>query len=842
MKVSELAKELNTTSVEILKTLKTLMLKSKDENQELNVAVESVVRSEFANPRKIAAKKEEKEKTPKPKKEEAKAEEKSVQTEQMVVKKKAVKKKTATKEKKENSKEENKEEKKAKQPKTLKKTDELKLKKSLMVEEADKEAKVKEEGKDKGQGEVKERVNAKAQAEKSKDKEKAPAAKKRRVSRQPVITLKPLARKKKKSSKDDSRSADFSQNPEQILTMSSEGSMSIANDEIKGSLQSEEGASVPLPQVQIPPKIDTYDDLEIKVPITVKELSIKIQQKPSVVLAKLMGMGIMTNINQSLDADIVGLLTQQFGINLVKIKTQEEHLIEFHKQQEEEEGTLQLRAPVVTFMGHVDHGKTTLLDKIRKSKVADREHGGITQHMGAYSVEIQRGRITFLDTPGHEAFTSMRARGAHITDLVVLVVASDEGVMPQTIEAVDHARAADVPIVVALTKIDKQNSDPDKVKKQLAAHNLASEDWGGKTVVVGVSGVTGEGVNELLELILLEAELLELKANHEKKASGIIVEAHLSQGKGAVSTVIVQSGKLMEGDIIVVGSHYGRIKAMFNDLHQPIKEAGPSMPAEVLGLSKVPDAGEMFYVVDDEKQAREISLRRSEQLKKAKLQSKQKITLEGLYAQLQDGAVKELNVIIKSDVQGSLEALKDSLEKIPSDKVKVNFIHLGVGDINASDVVLAVASKAIIIAFHVGVSTNAKAELKKEPVDIREYRIIYDAVDDVKNALEGLLEEKIKKNFLAKVEIREVFKLSKHGIVAGCYVEKGKVHRKDHVDIIRNGEVVFSGVISGLKRFKDDVKEVAEGTECGISVEGYDKYQSGDIIEAFAIERIAQKL
>ncbi|OGX19607.1 MAG: translation initiation factor IF-2 [Omnitrophica WOR_2 bacterium GWC2_45_7] len=436
----------------------------------------------------------------------------------------------------------------------------------------------------------------------------------------------------------------------------------------------------------------------------------------------------------------------------------------------------------------------------------------------------------------------MRARGAHITDLVVLVVAADEGVMQQTEEAIDHARAAGVPILVALNKIDRRNADIDRVKKELSERDLMPEDWGGKTVVAPVSAVTGEGVDSLLEMILLEAELLELKTNYEKSASGIVVEAHLSGGKGAVTTLIVQSGTLREGDILVVGPHLGKVKAMFDDHKRAVKEAGPSMPVEILGLSHVPEAGEAFYVVADEKQAKEITSKREEDLKNKKLHSYQKISLEDLYSQIQQGVVKELSVIIKADVQGSLEALKDSLEKIPSDKVKLKFIHLGVGDINASDVVLAVASKAIIIGFHVGVDPRAKQELEKKPVDVRHYRIIYDAVNDIKNALEGMLEAKTRKKFLSRIEIREVFKLSKHGIVAGCFVVKGKVNRKVHVDVLRNDAVVYSGVISSLKRFKDDVRDVAEGMECGISVEGFDKYQVGDIIEAYEIESIAQKL
>ncbi len=584
-------------------------------------------------------------------------------------------------------------------------------------------------------------------------------------------------------------------------------------------------------------------ELELKIPISVKDFSVRIQQKTSLVLKKLMQMGVMCNINQNLDEDVVKRLAVDFGYFIIKMKTQEQQLIETHQKEEEDPSTLEFRAPVVTFMGHVDHGKTSLLDRIRKSQIVDSEHGGITQHIGAYSVRLPKGKITFLDTPGHEAFTAMRARGAHITDLVVLVVAADEGVMPQTEEAIDHARAADVPLVVAMNKIDRRNADPDRIKKELSEHGLNPEDWGGKTIVVGVSAVTGEGIDQLLEMILLEAEMLELKANRNKAASGIVVEAHLSRGKGAVASLIVQSGTLYVNDIIVVGSYYGKIKAMFDDQERPVREAGPSTPVEILGLPGVPEAGEQFYVIQDEKQAREIALMRSEQLKKEKLMaSSKRVTLEDLYSQIQEGSIKELNVILKADVQGSVEALRDSLEKIPSNEVKVKFIHTGVGDVNASDVILAVASNAIIIAFHVGIGPKAADDLEKQPVDVRQYRIIYDAVNDVRKALEGMLAPKMKRRDLSQIDVRQVFKLSKSGIIAGCYVTKGKVTRKSNIEVIRNGEVIFSGTISTLKRFKDDVREVAEGYECGVSINGFTDFQPGDKLVTFEIETIARTL
>jgi len=583
-------------------------------------------------------------------------------------------------------------------------------------------------------------------------------------------------------------------------------------------------------------------DIEITLPITVNGFAVRINQKTNVVLKKLLDMRIFANINQNLTEEIVTKLATAFGFNLIVGKTKEEELVTDHKQQQEDPSLLKPRAPVVTFMGHVDHGKTSLIDRIRSEKVADSEHGGITQHIGSYSVTVPgKGRIAFLDTPGHEAFTAMRSRGAHVTDIVVLVIAADDGVMPQTIEAINHAKAANVPIVVALNKIDKKTADPDRVKKQLMQYDLTPEDWGGKTVIVGVSALTGKGVDELLDLILLEAELLELKANPDKKASGIIIEAHISKGRGPVATILVQSGTLKVGDGVVVGPHFGKVKALFDDHKREVREAGPSTPVEILGLSEVPAAGETFYAVQDEKAAREIAQTRQDKLKDERLSGTAKVSLEELYSAIQAG-VKELRIIIKADVQGSVEAIKEALTKIPDTEVKVRIMHAAAGDVNSSDVLLAVASESIIIAFNVSVDTKAKEELEKTPVDVRKYRIIYDAVDDIRKALEGLLAPKLKRHFVGKVEIRNVFKLSRSGVVAGCYVQKGKIRSKSQIDILRNGETVYTGHIGSLKRFKDDVKEVAENFECGITINGFTNIQVGDIIEAFDIESIARKL
>jgi translation initiation factor IF-2 len=634
---------------------------------------------------------------------------------------------------------------------------------------------------------------------------------------EPFVAVKPLAKKRKRSFEDPSgawRGKDH------------QPSASIA------------GAVVPEEQTAGP-----LLDIELPIPISVKDFAVRINQKMNVVLKKLLGMGVFANINQNMGDELVVKLANSFGFNVIKSKTQEEELIDVHQQQKDDPATLKPRAPVVTFMGHVDHGKTSLLDRIRSAKVADSEHGGITQHIGAYSVKTPNGSyITFLDTPGHEAFTAMRARGAHVTDIVVLVVAADDGIMPQTQEAIAHARAANVPIVVALNKMDKKAADPDRVKKQLSELDLMSEDWGGKTGVVPVSALTGQGIDTLLERILLESEILELRANPDKKALGIVIEAHMSKGKGAIASLIVQSGTLREGDAIVIGPLQGKVKAMFDDFGRPIKEAGPSMPVEILGLAEVAAAGEIFYAVESEKRAKEIAEVRQEKIKNEKLSGTAKISLEELYSQIQQGEIKELRVVIKADVQGSLEALKESLGKIPSDEVKLRFIHVAVGDVNASDVVLANASNAIIIAFHVGVDSKARQELESNPVDVREYRIIYDAVEDLRKALEGLLAPKLKRHFVGRAEVRNVFKLSRSGIVAGCYIQKGKIRNKIQAEVLRNGDIVHTGHISTLKRFKDDVKEVAEGFECGITVSHFDTIAVGDIIEAYDIESIARKL
>lgn len=600
--------------------------------------------------------------------------------------------------------------------------------------------------------------------------------------------------------------------------------------------------SVPeLPKVVPPPEVP-LKKLEVKIPITVKDLSTKLNVKPNEIIKEFLKMGLLATINQFLDEGTVSKVAKKFGFEISKLPDVDEELIKV-SEEVEDKSKLVPRPPVITLMGHVDHGKTSLLDAIRKSRLTEKESGGITQHIGAYEVKVRNGYVTFLDTPGHEAFTAMRARGAHATDVVILVVAADDGVMPQTIEAVDHAKAAQVPIVVALNKADKPQANIDRVKKQLMELGLTSEDWGGKTITMPVSAKTGQGIDELLEMLLLEAEMLELKANPTRAAKGVVIEAELSKGSGPIATLLVQNGTLKVGHIIVSGVHYGKIRAMFNDRGQRVNEAPPSMPVEVSGLSGVPLAGETFYVLEDERKAKEIVELRQRKLADKQASLKRHVTLEDLYQQIKDGKTSELKIILKADVQGSIEALKDSLERLSTEEVKLKIIHAGVGEINESDIMLAMASDAIVIGFQVDKSPKAQAMAEEEKVDIRIYRIIYEAISDIKAAMEGLLAPHIEEILLGRAEVRQVFKLSRSGIVAGSFVTKGKIGRQAQIiRLVREGKKVFEGRLSSLKRFKDDVREVAENFECGIGLEGCSDIKAGDIIEAYQIEKTARRL
>jgi translation initiation factor IF-2 len=579
--------------------------------------------------------------------------------------------------------------------------------------------------------------------------------------------------------------------------------------------------------------------IKISETITVGELAKRMGVKATDLIRALMKMGMMVTINHVLDVDTATLLATDFGYEIENVAVDLDIIMESTPDLPED---LVKRPPVVTIMGHVDHGKTSLLDAIREANVIAGEAGGITQHIGAYDVELNGRKITFLDTPGHEAFTAMRARGAKVTDIVILVVAADDGVMPQTREAINHARAAEVPIIVAINKIDKPDSKPERVKQELTEHGLVAEEWGGDTTMVEVSAKKRLNLEELLEMVLLQADVMDLKANPGKQAKGTIVEAKLDKGRGPVATVLVQEGTLKLGDYCVVGIHSGRVRAMQNDRAEKVVEAGPSMPVELIGLSGVPDAGDVFVAMTDEKQAKEIATLRQIKQREVELARHTKLSLDDLYKRIQSGEVKDLNVIVKGDVQGSVEAVGESLRKLSTDAVRLNVIHSAVGAVTETDVNLAAASNAIIIGFNVRPEVKAQGLAEKEGVDIRLYSIIYNAVEDVKKAMEGLLEPTLREKYLGRAEIREVFSVPKIGAVAGSYVQDGKVIRNAQVRLLRDNVVIYEGKMSSLRRFKDDVKEVATGYECGIGLENYNDLKVGDIIEAFEIEKVAATL
>ncbi|AZV56311.1 translation initiation factor IF-2 [Clostridium sp. AWRP] len=586
-------------------------------------------------------------------------------------------------------------------------------------------------------------------------------------------------------------------------------------------------------------------EIEMEDTITVKEFSEKIGKPSTEVIKQLIFMGVMAAINQEIDFSTAEKLGEKFDVTVLRKEEDiNKEAVEQEAEQEDAEDddpNSEKRPPVITVMGHVDHGKTSLLDAIRKSKVTETEAGGITQHIGAYTVNINGEKITFLDTPGHEAFTAMRARGAQITDIVILVVAADDGIMPQTAEAINHCKAANVPIVVAINKIDRPGANVDKVKQELSDYGLVPEDWGGDTICVPVSAHTKEGIDSLLEMVLLTAEMQEIKANPHRNAKGTVIEAKLDKGRGAVATLLVQNGTLHVGDSIIVGSTYGRIRAMFDDKGKKIKIAGPSIPVEILGLSEVPAAGDRFHQVKDEKTARDIAAKRKQKVREEYLQSAHKVSLEDLYNQIKEGKVKELNIIVKADVQGSIEALKQSLQKLSNEEVKVRVLHGAVGAITETDVTLASASNAIIIGFNVRPDSNAQAAAEKESVDIKTYRVIYNAIEDIKAAMVGMLEPDYKEVVLGKAQIRQTYKISNVGTIAGCYVQEGKIVRNSQVRIIRDGIVIFESELASLKRFKDDVKEVAEGYECGLSIDKFNDIKDGDIVEAYTMEEVKKK-
>jgi translation initiation factor IF-2 len=573
--------------------------------------------------------------------------------------------------------------------------------------------------------------------------------------------------------------------------------------------------------------------------ITVKELAEKLQTSPSDLIKKLIKMGILTTINQPLDVELVKSVSGKLGFD-VEVASLEEAAVE--AEEIEDPSLLRPRPPVVTIMGHVDHGKTSLLDAIRQTNVIALEAGGITQHIGAYQVDLPEGKVTFLDTPGHEAFTAMRARGAQVTDIVVLVVAADDGVMPQTLEAINHAKDARVPILVAVNKIDKPAADPNRARQQLAEHGLVPEEWGGQTIYVDVSAKKRLGIDRLLEMLLLLAEIQELKANPHRPGKGVIVEAELDRGRGPVATVLVQQGTLKAGDVIVAGLHSGRVRAMINDKGRKVQEASAATPVEVLGLSGVPMAGDTFVVVADERRGRQIALSRQQKHREDMIVSKQRVTLGDLHRRIREGEVKELRIIIKGDVQGSIGPLRESLERISTEAVRLKVIHSSVGAVTETDVMLASASNAVIVGFNVRPETKAQKLAEHEKVEIRLYTVIYEAINEIRGAMEGLLEPKYVERPLGRVEVRQLFQVPKVGVIAGSFVVEGKVARDSPARVVRDGKVVHEGRIGSLRRFKEDVREVQSGYECGIGLANYNDVKVGDVLEVYQLESVAQKL
>lgn len=652
-----------------------------------------------------------------------------------------------------------------------------------------------------------------------------PAGDKPRTPDKPKQQAKPGAQKPPAKGRSDKRNA-IAQHAEQRL---------------RPGGPRKKGAAKPQERIQRPAQPIEKKPIVLGESTTVQELALKMHKSPAELIKKLMHLGVLATINQEIDTDTAGILAGEFGYEVeVKLPVDIEAVL--MQEPEENPDLLQSRPCVVTVMGHVDHGKTSLLDAIRETNVTATEAGGITQHIGAYQVEHNGKKITFVDTPGHEAFTAMRARGAQVTDIAILVVAADDGVMPQTVEAINHAKEAKVPIIVAINKMDKPGANPDRVKQELTEHGLVAEEWGGETICVNVSALKREGLKELTEMILLVAEIGELKANPNRPAKGTVIEAELDKGRGPVATVLVQNGTLNIGDTIIAGPAFGRVRAMMDDKGRRIKKASPSTPVEVLGFSEVPSAGDIFTVVEDEKLARTIVSRRQTKKREEELKTTTRVSLEDLFKHIQEGQIKELGIIVKADVQGSVEALRQALERLNTGEVKVNIIHGGVGAIRETDIMLASASNAIIIGFNVRPDVNARKAAENEKVDVRLYRVIYDAIEDVRAAMSGLLDPEYREVTLGRAEIRKIFRASKIGTIAGCYVLEGKIERDAGVRVVRDGIVVHEGKLDSLKRFKDDVKEVMQGYECGLALEKFNEIQEGDIVEAFTTETIKREL
>ncbi len=579
--------------------------------------------------------------------------------------------------------------------------------------------------------------------------------------------------------------------------------------------------------------------LQIEEGATVSDLAASLDLQPSALIMQLMKLKVMANINQRLNYDTLVMLGEHLEFEAIKAKTLEEELL---VEESDPPESLKPRAPVVTIMGHVDHGKTSLLDAIRQSNISESEAGNITQHIGAYHVTLEGGSVVFLDTPGHAAFTSMRARGAQATDIVVLIVAADDGVMPQTIEAINHAKAAKVPIVVAINKIDVPGARPDYIKQQLSEHELIPEDWGGQTICVETSATEGTGIDFLLEMLLLEAALLELKANPDKRARGVVIEAEVDKGRGTVATVLVQAGTLMVGDFFISGRYSGKVRAMIDDLGKRMKKAGPSTPVEVLGFTGVPEAGDKFYVVESEKDARTISETRLDQYRTEKLGTNSHVSLENLYQQIQEGEIKELNVVLKGDVQGSVQAVASSLLELGTDEVQINIIHQAVGGITETDILLASASDAIVVGFNVHPTTEAVQAKELEGIDVRTYNVIYNLISYIQSAMEGLLDPEVREVVIGRAEVRELFKVPRLGLVAGSYVNWGRISYNQPLRILRDNRLIHEGKVNSLRRFKENVNEVQANYECGIGIEEFDDLKVGDVLECYVHEEIARTL
>ncbi len=817
-KVKDLSKELKIPSEQILEQLHNLYVEAEDEESVVDDKIAELIKMKLG-PDVLAQEEAEKEKARKKEEEKKKAEK---------AKLKKKKKKEAEKKAKQEAKKKAEEEAKKKAEEEKKKEQEEKEKKKKSSASSKKSKKGSKPGIE---------IVQKAQPEESVDLKAQPEEEQPEDVREERVKEKAGKKEKKSEKKKPEKKSGSKKKEEPSIEIVEK----VSKPKGKRSFRKRtSGRPTPKPA---PAKRKTKEKVSVAVPISVRKLGPRINTKPNDIIQFFMSKGALVNINQKLEEDMVREVMDHFGYELEIPKTIEKMEQELFSEQKKTEGKKEVkgRAPIVTFMGHVDHGKTSLLDYIRETMVTKSEKGGITQHIGAYKVETAKGSVTFLDTPGHEAFTAMRARGANITDVVVLVVAANDGIMPQTKEAIDHARAAEVPIVVAINKCDLPTARPDNVKSQLQQEGLAPEDWGGETITVNVSAETGEGVDDLVEMLMLESEMLDLKATHNLKARGVVIEGKKTPGEGIVATFLVRNGTLYTGDIVFCGTYYGKVKAMKNFQGDRVDKAPPATPVEVLGLQGVPEAGDEFFVVKDEKKARTLTQLKQKESRKRKMASQQRVTLEDLHERILEGEMKELKIILKADVQGSMGALKESLLKLSTEEVKVNIIHEAVGNVSESDVMLAMVSDAIILGFHVRTAGKAAELAKKENIDIHHYDIIYKAIEEVRAGMEGLLEPEEKEVFQGSAEVREIFS-SSSGNVAGCAVIKGVIHRNDNIRIKRKGEIIHEGKLKTLKRFKNDAKDVKEGFECGITVTGFDSYQRKDLIEAYQIVKVARKL